>query len=65
LRRKRPKIDTRLDWRDPNLPVFGKSGKAYPPEVMQQHAQRQIRFSSEPSWRNDPTYNLRKTKPNE
>jgi hypothetical protein len=52
--------DTRPHWSDPDLPVYGKSGKAYPPETMQKKAQVTMRSSTEPRWDKDPTYHMRK-----
>lgn len=53
-------IDNRLDWRDPNMPVLGRSGKAYPPETMQRIRLNELLTKAEPIWKNDPTYNLRR-----
>lgn len=48
---------------DPNLPVYGKSGRAIDPEKMVIKSRMSLAGSQEPDWRNDPTYNLRKNKP--
>lgn len=52
--------DTRLDWRDPEMPVLGKSGRPIPHEKMVLKATMALELSIEPNYRNDPTYNLRK-----
>ena len=57
---KRPKPDHRLSWRDPKLPVFAK-GKYWPKEAMERSAQLGL-AKDNPSWKNDPTYNLRRKK---
>lgn len=62
MRRKPPPPDTRLDWRDPDMPVLGASGKAYPPEKMQAVRQMKLAYSEEPIWKKDPTYDLRRKK---
>ena len=60
MRRQKPPPDLRLNWRDPNMPVLGKSGRPIPHEKMVVKAQMALELSAEPTWRNDPTYNLRK-----
>lgn len=62
-KRKPPQPDTRLNWRDPNMPVLGKSGRPIPHEKMVLKAQMALEICFEPDWRFDPTYNLRKDKP--
>lgn len=52
--------DQRLDWRDPEMPVLGKSGRPIPHEKMVLKAQMAIALSPEPDWRNDPTYNMKR-----
>lgn len=59
---RKPKPDTRLDWRDPDMPVIGRSGKEYPPETMQRIRQQELMTKAEPKWKEDPTYNLRRKK---
>lgn len=63
---RRPKPDNRPDWRDPNMPcgVQTKSeGSTYwAPERVSKVAKVRMEMCPEPSWRNDPTYNLRKPK---
>lgn len=54
--------DLRPKSTDPNLPVYGKSGRAIDPEKMVMKARMTLATSDEPSWRNDPTYNLRRKK---
>ncbi len=58
--RRKPLPDTRLDWRDPNMPVIGKSGRPIDHKKMELKAQRAMVSADEPTWRNDPTYNMRK-----
>jgi hypothetical protein len=59
-RRKSLPPDTCLSWRDPNMPVLGKSGRPIPHEKMVVKATLAMELTNEPTWRNDPTYNLRK-----
>lgn len=63
MKRLPPSPDTRLDWRNPAMPVLGKSGRPIPHEKMILKAQMAMVATDEPTWRNDPTYNLRKSKP--
>lgn len=60
MKRKSPSLDNRLDWRDPSMPVLGKSGRPIDYKKMEQKAQMALMTSFEPTFRNDPTYNLRK-----
>ena len=60
-RRQRP-IDSRLSWRDPAMPVIGKSGREIDYRKMTLKAEIAMRHSDEPEWKADPTYNLRKRK---
>lgn len=55
--------DTRPSWRDPNCPVIGKSGRLIDFHKMEEKAKLSMALSEEPTWKNDPTYNLRKDKP--
>lgn len=69
-RRKPLPPDTRLDWRDPAMPVMrdykmGNGERKTIVDADYEHRYREmlVATSSEstfPSWRNDPTYNLRK-----
>lgn len=52
--------DDRLDWRDPNMPVIGKSGREIDHRKMELKAQMSMAAANEPTWRDDPTYNLRR-----
>ena len=72
-RRKSPKPDLRPDWRDPDMPALfactdPKTGQNYlrefkPDRATYAFAQKLRREDHLlPSWRNDPTYNLRKSK---
>jgi hypothetical protein len=60
MKQKKLPPDTRLSWRDPNMPVLGKYGRPIPHEKMVVKANLALELSNEPTWRNDPTYNLRK-----
>lgn len=57
--------DTRPDWRDPNMPVLvslKSAGNALVPwdsERFRRATTIRLELSSEPTHRNDPTYNLR------
>lgn len=52
--------DTRLSWRDPNMPVLGKSGRPIAHEKMVIKANLALKICHEPDWRQDPTYNLKR-----
>lgn len=58
--RARREQDDRLDWRDPDMPVIGKSGKHIDHELMVMKARGAMLGAHEPNWQDDPTYNLRK-----
>jgi hypothetical protein len=61
MKKSRPKPDTRLDWRDPDMPVIGrKSGNHIDHRKQTLVSQMSLAMSLEPHWRIDPTYNLRK-----
>jgi hypothetical protein len=64
VRMKRPKPDNRPDWRDPNMPVLVQSksqGQIYiEPERWARVCNARLAMSSEPTFKNDPTYNLRR-----
>lgn len=55
--------DNRLDWRDPEMPVLGKFGRPIDHNKLHQLAQVRVEQANDPDWRNDPTYNLRRSKP--
>lgn len=57
---KPPTTDTRLDWRDPNMPVIGKSGRKIDHKKMEAKAQIAMYGAEEPFYWNDPTYNLKR-----
>jgi len=57
----------RLDWRDPDMPVI----RAYrfqddctriefDPEYERRYREHMMQVASQPSWRKDPTYNLKR-----
>lgn len=54
--------DQRPRWDDPNLPVFGKSGRPIDPSKMVIKANLELMNPNHPSYREDPTYNLRRKK---
>jgi hypothetical protein len=67
---RKPKLppDTRLDWRDPNMPVLAHLHGAGPltPQQMQDRALKIMDdydadpyYYADENWRNDPTYNMR------
>jgi hypothetical protein len=62
MKRRRHIPDNRLDWRDPAMPVIGKSGREIDHTKMTTKAKMAMAVTSEPLWRNDPTYNLRRRK---
>lgn len=67
---KRPRPDTRLNWRDPNMPVCReyvmRDGTVKGPFVDQDYEHRyrehMMKNAEALDWRSDPTYNLRKRK---
>jgi len=60
MKRQPPKPDHRLSWRDPSMPVLGKSGRPIPHEKMVVKANLALELSKEPTWRNDPTYDMKR-----
>lgn len=69
--RRKPYIDTRPDWRDPNMKVHALAYDNYnqkwvwltlTPEERQAYAQYEMEALSAPHWSHDPTYNLRRKK---
>ena len=67
-RRKPLPPDDRPNWRDPNLPCIrdyimrnGERKTEIDPDYEHRYRQFQIETSPHTEWRNDPTYNLRKT----
>jgi hypothetical protein len=62
-RRRTSKPDKRLDWRDPDMPVLRAMDtgmEALSPEEESAYSADVMVRSIEPTWRNDPTYNLAK-----
>jgi hypothetical protein len=64
---KRPRPDTRLNWRDPNLPVLrdyrmadGSRKTEVDPDYERRYREMLIETSIQPSWKSDPTYDLKK-----
>lgn len=64
--RRRPRPDTRPDWRDPNMPVLVQHRTdgliAIEPERLTKVAQVRLQMCTEPTYDRDPTYNLRRRK---
>lgn len=60
MTRRRLPPDTRPNWRDPECPVVGKSGKLIDYHKMELRAKMNMENPIVPNWRNDPTYNLRR-----
>jgi hypothetical protein len=52
--------DTRLRWDDPALPFFDSKGRPWEAERARKGFETVVERSLKPSWRDDPTYNLRK-----
>jgi hypothetical protein len=70
---KRPKPDTRLDWRDPQMPVLrryrmpsGEFREVVDPDYEHRYRAHLIEVECVdqryPDWRKDPTYTLRRKK---
>jgi hypothetical protein len=61
-------IDNRLNWRDPNMPVLRLNNSRKMIEVdpnwIKRYYEEKISspFYGAPSWRDDPTYNMKKKK---
>lgn len=62
-RRRRPRPRTDIpDWRDPEMPVLGRSGREIDHNKLHQLAQDRVEYANDPDFRHDPTYNLRRTR---
>jgi hypothetical protein len=63
MKRRRLEPDLRPDWRDPNMPCFvstkSQGMTEWAPNRVQRVAAAKLNFVNEPSWRNDPTYNMK------
>lgn len=64
MKRQRLQPDTRLDWRDPDMPLLrrqvdGRYG-AIEPHKIQEYYAKKIETCYYIEWKDDPTYNLRK-----
>ena len=74
MKRKNLPPDGRLDWRDPNMPVYVRAidpkGKVvitlFDPKTVNEYYQAKMEspFYSPPLWNNDPSYNWGKGKRN-
>lgn len=69
-RKHRPRPDTRPDWRDPDMPVLreyrmanGRLVTEIDPEYERRYREFKLHDAIAPTFRNDPTYNLRRRKP--
>ncbi len=69
MRRRLPP-DLRPDWRDPNMPVMrdykmgdGSTRTIISPDYEHRYREMLMETTRLPSWRQDPTYDLRKPKP--
>ena len=64
--KRQPTVPPRLDWRDPNMPVYVASKSRgmilMEAEEVQKLSARRLQLVNAPDWRNDPTYNLNKRK---
>lgn len=66
-RRRPPPPDTRPNWRDPNLPCIrdyrmgnGERKIEIDPDYEHRYRAHMMEAAPHPSWRNDPTYNMKK-----
>lgn len=60
-KRRRKEPDKRLDWRNPDMPVLRAMDtgmEEMTPEDESEYSRDVMRRSLEPTYRNDPTYNL-------
>lgn len=64
---KRLPPDTRLDWRDPKMPVIrdyrmanGARLTQVDPDYEHRYREHMMKAAEQPDWRKDPTYNLRR-----
>jgi hypothetical protein len=61
-KRRRLPPDTRLNWRDPNMPVYMNSNSRgmilCTPEFAQEISRKRMAYIPAPDWRSDPTYDL-------
>jgi len=69
MRRRKLPPDKRLDWRDPNMPVFRRverlgrvSVEPISPEEEQAWCKECVERSKNPHWSEDETYTLRRYK---
>lgn len=67
MRKRKLPPDTRPDWRDPNMPLTrnylmgdGSRKTNVDPEYERRFREMLVATSTEPSWRQDPTYNMRR-----
>jgi hypothetical protein len=64
---KRPRPDTRPSWRDPSLPCIrdyrfanGERMVEVEPDYERRYREHMMPSAEQPSYRNDPTYDLRR-----
>lgn len=67
MHRQRNKPDTRLDWRDPNMPVIrryvyadGSVRESVDPAYESRFSEHRLATGVGVNWRDDPTYNMKK-----
>ena len=65
MRRKKLPPDTRLDWRDPNMPVLriqrdGSYAEIDAKAIQNYYDQKINGPYGAPDWKHDPTYDMRK-----
>ena len=69
--RRRPSPDHRLSWRDPSMPVIrdyrmadGTTRTFVDPDYEHRYRAHLMATSAQPDYHSDPTYHLRKDRPN-
>lgn len=69
MKRQPPRLDTRLNWRDPSMPVMrkykfgdGSIKEIIDPTYEQRYREMLLSISNEPNWRDDPTYDVKRKK---
>lgn len=62
-------MDHKLDWHDPQMPVIrdyrmgdGSRRTIIDPDYEHRYREHLMQTSAHPSWKQDPTYNLKRTK---
>lgn len=64
---RRPRPDTRLSWRDPNMPVLreyvmgdGSRRTIVDPDYERRYREFLMQTTAHPNWRSDPTYHSKR-----